>query len=180
MWLRKINAVLGLISTILILSHAIFYSVWMLLRAGIAKMSEYPSQILVVLMISHAIISIVLAFLGHKGAEKRKCNNYPKMNKQTYVQRISGILLILFIGLHIAGALNHFQPKILHAILHPLFFIIALAHVAVSTSKAFITLGIGNAKSIKIIDIVIKIICVLTIIASIVGFYLCLFVGVVK
>ena len=178
--LRKVNAVISLISTILLLVHAIFYSVWMLLRAGIAKMSAYPSQILVVLMLTHAIISIVLAVLGHKGAEKRKCNDYPKMNKQTYVQRITGILLILFIGLHIAGALNHFQPQILHAIVHPLFFIIALAHVAVSTNKAFITLGIGNAKCIKMIDIVIKIICVFTIIACIIGFYLCLFVGVVK
>lgn len=178
--MRKINAAISLISTILILVHAIFYSVWMLFRAGFAKMSAYPSRILVVLMMVHAIISIVLAILGHKGAEKRKCNNYPKMNKQTYIQRISGILLILFIGLHIAGALNHFQPKILHAILHPLFFIIALTHVSVSTSKAFITLGIGNAKFIKIIDIAIKIICVLTIIACIVGFYLCLFMGVVR
>lgn len=178
--MRKVNAVISLISTILILAHAIFYSVWMLFRAGFAKMSAYPSQILVVLMMVHAIISIVLAILGHKGAEKRKCNNYPKMNKQTYVQRISGIMLILFIGLHIAGALNHFQPKILHAILHPLFFIIALTHVAVSTGKAFITLGIGSVKAIKIISIVIKIICVLTIIACIVGFYLCLFMGVVR
>lgn len=178
--MRKVNAVISLISTILILVHSIFYSVWMLFRAGFAKMSAYPSRILVVLMMVHAIISIVLAILGHKGAEKRKCNNYPKMNKQTYVQRISGILLILFIVLHIAGALNHFQPKILHAILHPLFFIIALTHVSVSTSKAFITLGIGNAKFIKIIDIAIKIICGLTLIACIVGFYLCLFVGVVK
>lgn len=178
--MRKVNAVISLISTILILGHAIFYAVWMLFRAGIAKMSAYPSKILVVLMLAHAIISIVLAFLGHKGAEKRKCNDYPKMNKQTCVQRISGVLLILLIGLHIAGALNHFQPKILHAILHPLFFIIVLAHVAVSTSKAFITLGIGNATAIKMIDIVIKIICLLTVIACIVGFYLCLFVGVVK
>ncbi len=170
--MRKINAVLSLITTVLLLCHAIFYSVWMLFRAGFAKMSAYPSQILVVLMMVHAIISIVLAILGHKGAEKRKCKEYPKMNKQTYVQRFSGILLILLIGVHIAGALNHFQPKILHAILHPLFFMIALSHIAVSGSKAFITLGIGNAKAIKIIDVAIKIICVLTIIASIVGFYL--------
>ena len=95
--MRKVNAVISLISTILILVHAIFYSVWMLFRAGFAKMSVFPSRILVVLMMAHAIISIVLAILGHKGADKKKCNNYPEMNKQTYVQRISGVLLILFI-----------------------------------------------------------------------------------
>lgn len=178
MLLRKINAVLSLVSTILILVHAIFYSVWMLARGGVAKMGSYLSQTLVVLMLAHAIISILLAFLGHKGAEKRKVKSFPKLNLSTIIQRISGILIILLTSIHILGAVNHFQPKILHAILHPLFFIIVLAHVAVSTSKAFITLGIGNAKTVKIIDIAIKVICVLTIIACIVGFYLCLFVGV--
>jgi hypothetical protein len=64
--------------------------------------------------------------------------------------------------------------------LHPLFFAIVLSHVAISTSKAFITLGIGNAKTIKTIDIVLKVICIATFIACTIGFYLCLFVGVVK
>ena len=178
MLLRKINAALSLFSTILILLHAIFYSVWMLSRGGIAKISAYLSQMLVVFMVAHAIISIVLAVLSRKGVKKGKYKTYPKMNVATIVQRISGVLIILLLGVHIAGSINHFQPKILHAILHPLFFIIVLAHVAVSTSKAFITLGIGNAKAIKIIDIVAKVICGLTIIACVIGFYLCLFVGV--
>jgi hypothetical protein len=93
---------------------------------------------------------------------------------------MTGIFMILLLVVHIIGAANHFQPKILHTILHPLFFIIVLMHVAVSTSKAFITLGIGNFKVVKVIDIVIKIVCVLTIIAGIIGFYLCLFMGVVR
>lgn len=178
MLLRKINAVLSLFSTILILLHAIFYSVWMLSRGGIAKMSAYLSQTLVVVMVAHAIISIALAVLSRKGVKKGEYKTYPKMNVATIVQRISGILIILLLSVHIAGSINHFQPKILHAILHPLFFIIVLAHVAVSVSKAFITLGIGSARAIKIIDIVAKVISGLTIIACVVGFYLCLFVGV--
>ena len=128
----------------------------------------------------HAVISILLGFLGHKGEEKRKCKEYPKLNRSTIIQRMTGIFMILLLGLHIAGAINHFQPKILHAILHPLFFIIALMHVAVSSSKAFITLGIGSAKAVKVIDIIIKTICILTIIAGIIGFYLCLFMGVAR
>ena len=180
MILRKTNAVLGLISTLLLLIHAIYYSVWMICRASFGKISPYTSRVLVVLMTLHAVISIVLAFIGHKGAEKREVKSYQKLNAGTILQRITGMLRVLLIGLHIAGAFNHFQPKILHAILHPIFFIMALVHIAVSTSKCFITLGIGNAKAIKIIDIVVKIICNLTIIACIVGFYLCLFVGVAR
>jgi hypothetical protein len=47
-----------------------------------------------------------------------------------------------------------------------------MAHIAVSVSKAFITLGIGNAKFIKGVDISTKAICAITLVADIVGFYL--------
>ena len=180
MILRKINAVLSIISMILLLGHAIFHAVWMLSRCSIPKTVNSLSRILLVFMLAHAIISIVLAVLGHKGVEKVKTKSYTKMNLPTIVQRASGILMVLLIGVHIAGAFNHFQPKMLHAVLHPLFFIVVLAHLAVSTSKAFITLGIGNAKVVKIIDVIIRVLCILTLIASIVGFYICLFVGVAR
>ena len=180
MILRKINAVLSLICTVLILDHAIFLSIWMLTRGGVEKTETPLPWILVICMILHAVISITLGILGHKNAEKIKCNTYGKMNRQTIIQRISGILIIVLMAFHIAGAINHFQPKILHAILHPMFFIVVLAHLAVSSSKAFITLGIGNARAIKIIDITIKVVCTLTIVTCLVGFYLCLFVGVGK
>lgn len=131
-------------------------------------------------MVVHGVISIVLAFLGHRGTEKRKCNTYPKMNVSTVIQRASGILMFLLIGFHLAGAANHFQPKMLHAVLHPLFFATVLAHVAVSTSRALITLGIGNAKFVKSVDVIVKVLCGATLIAGVSGFYLCLFLGVAK
>ena len=95
------------------------------------------------------------------------------MNVSTLIQRISGVLMVIFVGLHIAGATKLLQPpKIIHGILPPLFFVIVLVHTAVSTNKAFISLGIGNAKFIKILDIVVKMICGITLIADIIGFYL--------
>lgn len=180
MLLRKINAVLSLISTILILDHAIFLAIWMLSRCSIEKTENFLPWILMISVLAHAIISIILAVLGHKNAEKRKCKEYPKLNVATIMQRFSGILMILLLALHIVGAENHYQPKILHAILHPLFFAVVLAHVAVSASKAMITLGIGNAKAVKVVDVVIKVICIATFIATIIGFNLCLFVGVAR
>ena len=53
-----------------------------------------------------------------------------------------------------------------------LFFTIVLTHIAISTGKAFITLGIGNAKFIKVVDIVMKVICGATLIAGVIGIYL--------
>ena len=180
MILRKINAVISILCTVLILDYAIFLGIWMVTQGGVEKTETFLPWVLVWLMGVHAIISIVLGVLGHKNAEKIECKEYPQKNLQTIIQRMSGILIIILIAFHIAGAINHFQPKIVHAIIHPLFFIIVLIHVAISTSKAFITLGIGNAKVIKIIDIVVKVICTLTIVTCIVGFYLCLFIGVGK
>jgi hypothetical protein len=52
------------------------------------------------------------------------------------------------------------------------FFTVALAHTAVSTGKAFITLGLGSAKFVKAADIAVKVICAATLIASLIGFYL--------
>lgn len=180
MVLRKINAVLSLLTTVLLLHHAIFLSVWMLARCSF-EISQGPTpMILLALMVLHAVISIILAFLGHKGAEKRKCKTYSRLNAATNVQRYTGILMLLLMGLHIAGAANYYQPKILHAIVHPIFFGIALAHVSISCSKALITLGIGNARAVRYVDIITRILCGVIFIACVTGFYLCLFAGVAK
>ena len=178
MLLRKINAVISLVITFLLLDHAIFISAWMLSKGTIAKNADFMPWILVGLVAMHAFISIDLAISAHMGIEKRKCKNYPKMNVSTIVQRISGILIAIFTGLHVAGAAGFMHPpQFVHAVVPPLFFAMTLAHTSVSTGKALITLGIGNAKIVKIADVVVKIICGLTLIACVTGFYLYSFKG---
>ena len=173
MLLRKINAIIGLLTTLFLLDHAIFTSVWMLSRGSVEQNTPIAPWILAGLMAAHAFISIYFAFSAHEGAEERKVKSYPKMNGAAIFQRISGILLIVFAALHIAGASGAMQPPlIVHTILPPLFFTIALVHTAVSTEKALSTLGIGNAKSIKVVGVVVKLICAATLIAAITGFYL--------
>ena len=173
MFLRKLNAWLSLATTLMLFDHAIFHAVWMLSRGSVEKSANSMPWVMFMLMMLHAIISIVLAVLGHKGAEKKSVKSYPKMNKDTIIQRAGGVSLILFSVIHILGTAGGMEPpKIIHAIFPPVFFAIALMHVAISGSKAFITLGIGNAKFIKIVDIFIKIICLVTLIADVAGFYL--------
>jgi hypothetical protein len=70
---------------------------------------------------------------------------------------------------------NHLVPKVLHSIIHPLFFLVVYGHTAISFTKGFITLGIGNIKVIKIVDIIITVLCVLIFILSIVGLYLVMY-----
>lgn len=173
MLLRKINAVLSLVITVLLFNHAISCAVWMLSEGSIAKSESRLSWILAGFMVVHALMCIALGIMSHKGAKKSNYKNYVKLNASTWVQRITGVLMILFTGLHIAGAARFLvPPQIVHAILPPIFFFMSLSHVAVSTSKAFVTLGYGNARFIKIVDIAAKIICGLTFIAGVTGFYL--------
>ena len=145
----------------------------MLSMGEITQSASKLPRILFVLMMVHAIISIVLGVRGHKGACKGKYNGYFKMNVPTYIQRISGVLMIVFSVLHILGAVGVMQPpQLVHAIVPPLFFALTLAHVSISVSKAFITLGIGNAKVIKVTNVLVRLICGATLIADVIGFYL--------
>ena len=173
MLLRKINAGISLIITFLLMDHAIFMGVWMLSKGAVAQNASKLPWLLFVLMMVHAIICIAFAILAHKGAEKRKCNGYPKMNIATNLQRASGMLMIVFSVLHILGATGVMQPPLfVHAVVPPLFFALSLAHVSVSASKALITLGIGNAKVVKVVDIAVRVLCIATLIADVLGFYL--------
>lgn len=170
---RKFNAWVSLFTTLWLLNHAIGNIVWLIMGDKSAAPADFWGWILAGFMLLHAFISIDLGVSAHAGIEKRKSKGYPKMNVSTLVQRISGVLLIPFTALHIAGAVGFMQPpEIVHAILPPLFFALALAHAAVSTSKAFITLGIGNARFIKVADIVIKVICAATLITCVIAFNL--------
>jgi hypothetical protein len=173
MLLRKTNAILSLITTLLLLDHAIFSSVSMISMGAVKQNASFMPWMLVGLMMMHAVISMGFAFSAHSETEENNGKTYTKQNIVTLIQRISGILLIALTALHAAEASGVMQPpKFILVIVPPLFYAIALAHVAISTSKAFITLGVGNAKVIKAIDIVTKVICGATLIAAIVGFYL--------
>ena len=173
MLLRKINAGLSLLVTFLLMFHAIIKAVRMLSQGAVAFEASFLSWVLTGLMVIHAFISIDLVVSGVPEGETRKGKKYVKMNLSTLVQRVSGILLVIFTGLHIAGAIRVLQPPpLVHALLPVLFFTVALAHTAVSATKALVTLGIGNARFVKIADIAVKALCGATLIADVTGFYL--------
>ena len=172
---RKVNAALSLVCTFLIIVHGAYDAVWMMLRGKISTLPAPMARALMVLVIVHIILSIVTAILGSGGKSEIKGKFYAKENVKTLVQRVFGALMVLLLVPHILGMGNHLAPKILHSIIHPIFFLAVYGHTAISTSKAFITLGIGNAKTIKVIDIVASILCILIFIASIVGLYLVMY-----
>jgi hypothetical protein len=170
---RKINAGISLLTTLLIFTHAISIAVWMLSFGRIGRLPALLSWILAVCVLAHAFISIEMGVAANMDDEHRKGKMYPKLNRTVIIQRASGVLLAVIAIFHIAGTAGSMEPpKIIHGIVPPLFFLIVMVHVAFSTSKAFITLGIGNARFVKIADIAIKILSAATLIADVGGFYL--------
>ena len=172
---RKVNAVFSLVCTFLILVHSSYDAIWMMGRGLVPNLPKPMAFILMGAVIIHTILSVVTAILGSGGKSEIKGTMYKKENVQTLVQRIFGILMVLLLVPHIIGMGNHLAPKGLHSIIHPIFFLAVCGHTGISASKAFITLGIGNAKTIKVIDIVARILCILIFIASIVGLYLVMY-----
>ena len=65
---RKINAGMSLLSTVLLLSHAIYLSLWMLTKGSIGKPSAVMPWILTCAVLAHALISIDLAVSAHTEA----------------------------------------------------------------------------------------------------------------
>ena len=180
MLLRKINAGISLLISCLLLFHAGSLAAWMLSRCSIAKPADIFSYILVPLIAVHIILSMIPAMLAHKGTEHHPCKSYPQMNIPTYIQRITGTTMLILVVLHLTGGGSHYQPKMIHAILQPLFYAAAMAHTSISASKALITLGVGGAKTVKVVNVLMRVLCVAVLVLGIVGFEICLFAGVAK
>ena len=132
MKLRKANAIFSLITTILLFCHAISLAAWMLSQGSIPKAPVFVPRLLTVVFVIHAIISIILLISANKGRKKQSGKHYPGLNASMAVQRISGILLIIFTWLHIAGTIGIMTPpQVIHAIVPPVFFSLVMAHIAV-------------------------------------------------
>lgn len=168
---KKINAITSLVSTLLIIVHGGYDAFWMFFRDKIPTLPKVISILLIISVLIHIVLSIIIVISGIKNNKGKKEKIYKKQNIRTILQRIFAVVTMLLIPLHSIGMSNRLSPKLLHAIVHPIFFIAVYGHVAVSTSKAFITLGIGNTKFIKVIDIVMSIILLFIFLASLNGLY---------
>lgn len=173
--MRRANAVLSLICVSLIFIHGLYDAIWMCLRGKLSVLPKQLAYTLMGLVVIHGVLSVVIAILVKKGNNNKDEKVYQGLNIRTIIQRSFGMMMLLLIPFHVFGMNNHLNFPLLHAILHPLFFLVVFIHTAFSCSKAFITLGIGNAKFIKIVDIITYILCGLMFIISIIGLYLVLY-----
>lgn len=115
----------------------------------------------------HGILSAICVFALHDS----KTVAYKKLNIRTVLQRISAVMILLLLPLHI------FSFKLLQAGVGSVWYIAVEAiqiiyyaslscHIALSFSNAFITLGrLSDIKKKRIIDVVVLVICALLFVA---------------
>ena len=163
MKLKKINAALGLLSIVAMLLH-IGYSVFAYLafyyNPTLKLLTAIPYMVLTCL---HAVCGMLTVFIQADGT---RLDLYPKQNLRTILQRASAALILPLLILHIntyallastaeAGKWLWFA---LLMISQPMFYGVALTHVAVSVTRGLITLGLlTSADRQKRIDRVIYI-----------------------
>ena len=162
MKMKKINAALGLLSIAAMLVH-IGYTVFAYLtfyyNESLKILTAIPFMVLVCL---HAVCGMLTVFLQADGT---RLNLYPKQNLRTILQRVSAALMLPLLILHIKTfALLESTAQagqwVWLMISQPLFYGVALTHIAVAMTRGLITLGLlSSREKQKRIDIVVYILC---------------------
>ncbi|MCQ2770876.1 MAG: hypothetical protein MJ236_03655 [Clostridia bacterium] len=153
MVLKKINAALGMVSTLLFIEHLVSGSI-LVITDSLEKNVPIPAIVLAVLLGIHAILSICMITINTDATAIK----YPSSNAETIVQRVSGFLLLIIMFGHIMTAINLGASKgvsIAFAILLSLTAICGGAHFGVSVPRALMTLGaVKSEKAFKRVHVV--------------------------
>ena len=165
MKIKKINAILSLLTILALLVHVgvILYTYLSFQFNPVpVRMTARAFMLLACL---HAVLGMVILFFSSDGI---RLDLYPRQNIGTILQRISAILLIPLIVLHInlfklltacaeCGQWTGFTVLMLT---QPLFYGTVFIHVAVSLTRALVTLGwLSSMEKKIIIDRIVYIVC---------------------
>lgn len=172
MLLKKTNAVISLITVLLLLIHTGYSSYCYLTFYYNPILKTVFSLPLIVCVCIHAVLGMSAVFINSEGSGG---NYYPQLNVETTVQRISAALIFPLLILHIktfgflsaAAENSHYGLLILIFVSEILFYSVVFAHIAVSISRALITLGwLYSPETKKRIDKAMYIICTISCIFS--------------
>lgn len=163
MILKKINAVLGLSIIAALICHGGTMTYSLITYWYNYTICKFFAHAAVVLMILHALMSICIFFFLHDGSSI----SYSRLNTSTLIQRITAVLMIIFIHFHTTAYAHMATGESLSAgktvfvlITEYIYIISVFLHTSVSFSKALITLGlISSAKTARRVDKAAYIIC---------------------
>ena len=147
MKLKKINAVLALLTMLFILIHIGYNSYCYLTFYYNPTLKNVTAIPVMLLTCAHGICGILAVFLMGDGT---KLNTYPKQNIRTIIQRVSAALFfpLLILHLNTFNILKNSSEEgtwfkfIVVILCQVIFYGVVIIHTAVSVTKALITLGL--------------------------------------
>lgn len=180
MLLKRINAVLGLLTILALLGHGGVMTVSLWTGWYHYILCKSLSRVTVILLFLHVVMTLGIFFFGHDGAVM----GYPRLNRATRLQRDSAILILVLIHVHTrayahmaTGAVLPGWKAVLFCVTEVLYFGAVLTHVAVSVSKAAVTLGlVSTERGLRAVDCTARVICALAMLAA-AGGVISFFVG---
>ena len=149
--LKRTNAVLGLLTIILLFIHTgfnVFCYMTMFYDPVLKNVFSLP---LIVVFCLHAVLGISLVFMSSDGTSPVL---YPGYNKYTIAQRISAALLFPVLLIHLrtfaymstCAEAGIASVIVLLIMVEILFFGTVFTHISVSFSRALITLGLLSSR----------------------------------
>lgn len=152
MKIKKANAVLGLVTAVLLLVHMSIMSYSLFTgwyNYAVCKMS---ARMVCTFFILHILVTLVVFFFCHEGS-RITCK---KQNFSVIMQRIEGLLMLLLIHSHV-NAYSHMATgqtltagqSVRICVMEVLFFTAVTFHTTHSISNALITLGAVQTERAK-------------------------------
>lgn len=143
MRLKKTNAVIALITTVLFLVHSLYQTISYALSYTNIPLKASLGGILALFFIAHVAISLIIVFRKNDTVKI----TYLAQNRSTMFQRDFGILAAVLFVPHIVTAI--YIPDVVGTawyyvfqVIQVVFFGALFVHISASLTKAFITLGI--------------------------------------
>lgn len=143
MRLKKTNAVIALITTVLFLVHSLYQTISYAVSYVNIPLKASLGGILALFFIAHVIISLIIIF----GKNDTVKITYRDLNKSTLFQRDFGIFAAVLFIPHVATAMHIGDVAgtawyYVFQVIQVAFFGALFIHISCSFVKAFITLGI--------------------------------------
>lgn len=147
--LRKINTLLIIIIAAMLLNHALLSILYLYGVISYSPDFQITGRRLFYPVVAHIIISLYLYFKDRS----RGANRYPNLISDTRQQMITGIMIIVFVTLHILGysfnplgGQSTFNYSIYHFIVDNMMFLSIALHLRVSIPKFMVSFGFLDEK----------------------------------
>ena len=167
MKLKKLNANLSLLTLLLLLIHEGYQLYAYITFYYNPMLTKVSGRAVVCCFILHAIMSAICVFALHDS----KTIAYKKLNIRTVSQRVSAVMLLLLLPIHIlsfpllqssAGGAGYVLVETVQII----YYAALSCHISLSFSNSLVTLGrLTDIKKKRVIDIIVLAICALLFIA---------------